>query len=555
MVHNVILLGILAVFGVVAAPFEADVEEYGARADGHTFSGGAFNEAIRACALAGGGTVHARAGGAYVAAGIQLRSHVVLSIAPNSSVLGSPDPTRWTRTQADLTIPPECDGTNLMLGKVNGVRLSFPRVLSPGPRGGLFWANLATNFTIRGGGPHTPLGSAAVVSGAGQHFNHDFSHRSCMFTFVQCSNVTVSDLTVRNSSAWTLVPIFSRGVAFRRLHIAQGAHPGKPEHPDHHSNTDGFDPVGSEDCSFEDSFYEGPGDDCVAIKSGVQVNWTVPYYNVCKRPSRRIYVNNVTCVAAHGITIGSEVSGGIEDIRFTNMRLFASTGNGVAMVKLKNACGRGAFVRNIHWENLTGGDMGDGISAGRYGTPETVNSCNDTGTIRFSNMTAKNIFVESAVFSAFNVVGYKSPSAQQQFEGFKLDNFTVKRFKTVGKCENAAVHLIGHISPAFPPCTNSTAVPHPKPKPPPAKNHCTIRTNHQRCFDDTARGSLLPVPEPSTHDKVTLVSSRSFLFFCFDVVRWKCIKKHPAQADPPPLPPSPLAYNTPIRLRLSVCVL
>ena len=47
-----------------------------------------------------------------------------------------------------------------------------------------------------------------MVAGAGQFFNHDFEHRSNMFTFVQCQNVTVTDLTVRNSSAWTLVPIF-----------------------------------------------------------------------------------------------------------------------------------------------------------------------------------------------------------------------------------------------------------------------------------------------------------------------------------------------------------
>ena len=79
------------------------------------------------------------------------------------------------------------------------------------------------------------------------------------------------------------VPIFSKRVAFKRLHIAQGAHPGHPENPDHHSNTDGFDPVGSEDASFEDSYYEGPGDDCVAIKSGIQVNWTIPYVDLCKR--------------------------------------------------------------------------------------------------------------------------------------------------------------------------------------------------------------------------------------------------------------------------------
>ena len=75
------------------------------------------------------------------------------------------------------------------------------------------------------------------------------------------------------------------------------------------------------------------------------------------------------------------------------------------MVKLKNECGRGAFVRNIHWENLTGDVMGNGISAGRYGTPSNVNSCNDTGTIRFSNLTARNIFVGDA---AFSVSGFQS---------------------------------------------------------------------------------------------------------------------------------------------------
>ena len=186
---------------------------------------------------------------------------------------------------------------------------------------------------------------------------------------------------------------------------------------------------------------------------------------------------------------------------------FAIRGNGVAMVKLKNECGRGSFVRNVHWENLTGGEMGNGISAGRYGTAPSVNSCNNTGTIRFSNLTAKNIHVEDAVFSAFNVVGYKSPAAQQQFVGFSLTNFTVKKFKALGMCENAAVELVGDISPAFPPCTNSTPnppPPPPKPSPPPAKHQCTIQTKNQRCFDDTASGSLLPVPEPSTHDKVTL---------------------------------------------------
>ena len=65
------------------------MEAFGAKADGVTFSGDAFAAAITACSNAGGGTVHARGGGAYIVGGVQLKSHVTLSIATNSSVLGT----------------------------------------------------------------------------------------------------------------------------------------------------------------------------------------------------------------------------------------------------------------------------------------------------------------------------------------------------------------------------------------------------------------------------------------------------------------------------------
>ena len=42
----------------------------------------------------------------------------------------------------------------------------------------------------------------------------------------------------------------------------------------------------------------------------------------------------------------------------------------------------------------------------------------------------------------------------------------------------------------------------PAPQPPP---HCTVQAaSGHRCFNDTVRGSVLPVPEPGTHDKTTL---------------------------------------------------
>ena len=52
---------------------DEDVEAFGAKADGKTFSGSAFNHAIQACAAAGGGTVRAHGSGVYITGNIQVR--------------------------------------------------------------------------------------------------------------------------------------------------------------------------------------------------------------------------------------------------------------------------------------------------------------------------------------------------------------------------------------------------------------------------------------------------------------------------------------------------
>ena len=281
---------------------------------------------------------------------------------------------------------------------------------------------------------------------------------------------------------------------------------------------------------------------------------------------------------------GSEISGGVEDVLFTNMVLLNSPGGGVAMVKLKNECGRGGFVRNVHWhvnvcnlrrntlptenslegtgestggvlrrgsllllllslarmhtrahthttfsrlcslltcapllmaachriqrENMTAGTVGNGVSAGRYGTPASVSSCNDTGTIKFSNLTAKNIYVASAVDGAYEIAGYKTPSAQQQFLNFVLENFTVQAFSALGSCSNADVHAVGAVSPKLPPCTNSTR---PPPPPSPAPSRKCAATATLGCYND-AGAQLLPKLQPQLHDHVTIENCASACF-------------------------------------------
>jgi polygalacturonase len=118
--------------------------------------------------------------------------------------------------------------------------------------------------------------------------------------------VVVEDLLIQDSSAWTLNPQYSQRLSFRRLHIdapALGAHG---------HNTDGFDPWACEDVEFIDSYYSA-GDDCVAVKSGRDSNATHPWPCGTTYPARNITIDNITCDGSHGLTIGSEMSGGVED--------------------------------------------------------------------------------------------------------------------------------------------------------------------------------------------------------------------------------------------------
>lgn len=91
--------------------------------------------------------------------------------------------------------------------------------------GGLFYASLATNFTIRGPGATNGAAKAwnsymntTGATGDGQP-NPDGLVRSNMFVFSQCTDVVVEDLVIEDSSAWTLNPRFSQRLRFRRLSI------------------------------------------------------------------------------------------------------------------------------------------------------------------------------------------------------------------------------------------------------------------------------------------------------------------------------------------------
>ncbi|KAE8710809.1 Regulatory components of ABA receptor 3 [Hibiscus syriacus] len=103
-------------------------------------------------------------------------------------------------------------------------------------------------------------------------------------------------------------------------------------------NTDGIDPDSSSNVCIEDSFIS-TGDDLVAVKSG----WD-EYGIAYAHPSSYITIRRVTGTTRFaGIAVGSETSGGVENVLAENIILY-NTGVGV---HIKTNIGRGGFIKNI----------------------------------------------------------------------------------------------------------------------------------------------------------------------------------------------------------------
>ena len=88
------------------------------------------------------------------------------------------------------------------------------------------------------------------------------------------------------------------------------------------------------------------GDDCVAVKSG----WD-QYGIKVGIPTQHLIIRRLTCISPDSATIalGSEMSGGIQDVRAEDITAI-DTQSGV---RIKTAVGRGAYVKDIYVRRMT----------------------------------------------------------------------------------------------------------------------------------------------------------------------------------------------------------
>lgn len=293
--------------------------QFGARADGQTKDTKAIQEAIDDCARKGGGTVRLAAG-TFLTGPIVLRSHIRLEVDTGATLLGSQDKQDYPQ-----------------------VELLREAALQP-----LVSATNAEDIAITGGG---------VIDGAGQPWwemalankgkpQSVAALRPRLIVFDHCRHVLMDGVTIQNSASWQVVPYYSDDVTIRNTKILA---------PAHSPNTDGIDPFSSRHVTISHVLID-VGDDNVAIKSG-QPGSAGP-----DDPSADITVTDSEFLHGHGMSIGSEVSGGVNHVLVERIH-FKGTDNGI---RVKSNRDRGNDIGNLEFRDITMEDVKTPILISEY---------------------------------------------------------------------------------------------------------------------------------------------------------------------------------------------
>jgi polygalacturonase len=281
------------------------VTDHGAIGDGRTLNTKAIQASIDACPP--GGTVRIPEG-RFLSGALFLKDDLTFEIVKGGQLRGSSDPADYLPRYRNRF---EGWESETLASLINAGKLD-----SKGP------ANVH-RITLRGEGQIIGGGSALAertIAGRG------LRDRGRLICLMNAADVEVSGLTLEGSPSWTLHFIYSERVTCRNLTIRSKV-----------SNGDGIDPDSAVDTLILGSTFETK-DDCIAVKSGKN-----PEGNVIARPTERLRISGCHFLRGHGISIGSEISGGIRGVKVEDCVAGALL-NGF---QIKAIPARGGFVEDV----------------------------------------------------------------------------------------------------------------------------------------------------------------------------------------------------------------
>lgn len=276
------------------------VRAFGAKGDGKTKDTAAFQKALDSCAAAGGGRVVVP-NGIYLIGSIVIGTNTTLQLEGRANLMGSPD-------IEDYPL----------------VRVRWEGEYAQGHRALIYTENTShVGIVGRGSILGPPLSLSSLRNPRGP----------ALIEFYECTDVLMDGFTTVYQQLWSIHPVLCEKVVARNLTIRTI-----------NTNGDGLDIDSCKNVLIERCNID-TGDDAVVFKSGRGASAVK-----LARPTEDVVVRDCTLVSSlnAGLSFGSELSGGLRNIRVENC-ILSGRQNGIY---LKSRDGRGGFIENVTGENL-----------------------------------------------------------------------------------------------------------------------------------------------------------------------------------------------------------
>ena len=174
-------------------------------------------------------------------------------------------------------------------------------------------------------------------------FGMGYGLRPQLVNMVHCERILIKDVKMINSPFWVIHPLLSKNITVDGVYVWN-------EGP----NGDGCDPEACENVLIQNCVFH-TGDDCIAIKSGRNNDG-----RLWNQPSKNIIIRNCKMEDGHGgVVIGSEISGGCDNVYAENCVMDSPHLERILRIKTNNC--RGGQVQNINMRNVVVGQCKEAV--------------------------------------------------------------------------------------------------------------------------------------------------------------------------------------------------
>ena len=249
--------------------------------------------------------------------------------------------------------------------------------------------------------------------------------RPQLINFVRSERILIQGVKLLNSPFWVIHPLLCKNITVKGVTIWN-------EGP----NGDGCDPEACENVLIEDCIFH-TGDDCIAIKSGRNNDG-----RLWNQPSRNIIIRNCEMQDGHGgVVIGSEISGGCENVYAENCRMDSPNLERILRIKTNNC--RGGLIQNIHMRKVTVGQCKEAVLKINLDY-EPKEACYRGFEPTVRNVSMEDVTCQKSNYGVLIIGGNKVENVYDiNVKNCKFDGVIKQPTKVTGKTRNVKFDKIG----------------------------------------------------------------------------------------------------------------